>query len=542
MKDWPGWPEEFAKRYEEQGYWTGETFSTALHRWAERSGDGIALIDGDLRLGYADLLRRSLRVASGLERLGLVAGDRAIVQLPNSAEFVIAWFAMQHLGVVPVHAMPAHRESELLHLARLSGARAFLTVDVLNGVDHRRLGDRLLAERRDADEPLEHLIVVGDPGDRAAVPFSSLDDGEELARPAERSGRDLALLLLSGGTTGLPKLIPRTHDDYLHNARRSAEACGMHRGTVFLTPLPLAFNYSWCCPGALSVLSAGGTIVITRDPSPAACLELVERHRVTSLTLNPLLTSLFLDELAHEEHDLGSLEVVNVGSARLSDAVAPLVEPAFGATLQQVFGMAEGLICYTGLDDTPTQKTTTQGVPMSPGDEIRLVDVETGEPVPDGAPGELLTRGPYTLRGYFRAPEQDRVSFTEDGYYRTGDVARRLPSGHLVVVGRVKDHINRGGEKIPAPEVEGHLLAHPLIDQAALVGLPDPLLGERPVAVLVCPHDAPTVADLARHLQDRGVARYKFPMQVEQVAAMPLTPVGKIDKAALIAGIREEAR
>lgn len=539
MKDWPGWPDDVAKRYEAEGYWAGETFSTALHRWADRSGDEPALIDGAERLSYTELLERSLRVAGGLERLGLAPGDRAIVQLPNTAEFVIAWFAMQHLGVIPVHAMPAHRESELLHLARLSGARAFLTIDMLGGFDHRRLADHLLAERQDADEPLEHLIVMGDVGDRPGVSFASLDDGSSITSTAERSAHDLALLLLSGGTTGLPKLIPRTHNDYLYNAKRSAEVCGMRRGTVFLTPLPLAFNYSWCCPGALSALSSGGAVVVTRDPSPAACLRLVEQHAVTSLTLNPPLASLFLEELEHEDYDLASLETVNVGSARLSDSIAPLVEPAFGATLQQVFGMAEGLICYTALDDTDILKQTTQGVPMSPADEILLVDVETGEPTPEGAAGELLTRGPYTLRGYFRAPEQNRVGFTDDGFYRTGDIARRLPSGHLVVVGRVKDHINRGGEKIPAPEIEDHLLAHPLIDQAALVGLPDPLLGEKPAAVLVCSGKVPTVAELAQHLRDRGVARYKFPARVEAVSSMPLTPVGKIDKAALLSGIQE---
>lgn len=542
MRDWPGWPEEVAERYRQRGYWAGETFSAALHRWAARSGERTALIDGERRISYAELLDQSLRLAQGLHGLGVRPRDRVIVQLPNMAEFVVAWFALQHLGAVPVHAMPAHRRSELMHLAELSGARAYLTVDTFNGFDHRDLADSLVAARRQAAEPLELVVVVGEAGEHDVHSYTDLLGNEPFAEPGEATAsEDLALLLLSGGTTGLPKLIPRTHDDYLYNARCSAAACGMHPDTVFLTPLPIAFNYSWCCPGALSVLEVGGSVVITRDPSPMSCLDLVAAEKVTSLTLNPPLANLFVQEIEEEPdaYDLSSLEVVGVGAARLSDAVAPRVEEAFGATLQQVFGMAEGLICYTALDDSAELRWSTQGVPMSPADEIRVVDTETGRPVAAGEQGELLTRGPYTLRGYYRAPEHNQIGFTEDGFYRTGDVVRQLPSGHLVVVGRVKDHINRGGEKIPAPEVEGHLLAHPGIEQAALVGVPDALLGEKPVAVLRCVGPVLSVKEVAEHLRGRGLAAYKIPDRVEVVETMPLTPVGKIDKAALLAGISE---
>ncbi|WP_277212237.1 (2,3-dihydroxybenzoyl)adenylate synthase [Isoptericola croceus] len=536
-KDWPGWPTEDAERYQQAGWWAGETFSAALHRWAARRPDHVAVVDHRRRLTYADLVSESEAVAAGLAAHGVGPGDRVILQLPNVAEFLTLWFALQHLGAVPVHAMPAHRTAELEHLADLADARAYVTTDVHQGFDHRELADHLVAARAQAGRALL-VVVVGEVGDRAATGYDQLRtaDGADRASGVrtETSSRDLALLLLSGGTTGLPKLIPRTHDDYLYNARLSAERCGMTPDTVFLAALPVAFNFSWCCPGALGTLSAGGTVVLARDPSPDTVFDLIVAERVTSLTLNPPLAGLFVEEIGFGGRDTSSVEVVNVGSARLPDDVAVTVGPAFGATLQQVYGMAEGLICYTHLDDPEGLVTTTQGVPMSPGDEVRVVDGE-GRDVAAGEPGELLTRGPYTLRGYWRADEHNAVAFTPDGYYRTGDLVRRLETGHLIVVGRVKDQINRGGEKIAPAEVEGHLVTHPQVDVAAVFGVPDPLYGER-VAAAVRPvpgQGEPDPATLVAHLRERGLAAYKVPERFAVVDDMPLTAVAKIDKAAL---------
>jgi 2,3-dihydroxybenzoate-AMP ligase len=239
---------------------------------------------------------------------------------------------------------------------------------------------------------------------------------------------------------------------------------------------------------------------------------------------------------------LRSLRVLQVGGARLPDEVAGRVGPELGVTLQQVFGMAEGLVCVTRLDDPPETVSTTQGRPISPADEIRIVDTE-GRDVPEGEQGELLTRGPYTLRGYYRAPEHDARAFTPDGFYVTGDLVRRLPTGHLVVTGRVKDQINRGGEKIAAVEVEEHLAGHPAVRQAALVAAPDGTWGERAVAFLVCDPAAqpPSRRDLAGFLRQRGLSAHKAPDQAVTVDRLPLTPVGKVDKQALARGLAEPA-
>lgn len=532
------WPVADQQRYRAAGYWARVTFGELLRDWARRYANRTALVDGadgaegTRRWTYAELDVQADRLCAGLHRLGLRRGDRVIVQLPNCAEFVHVWFALQRLGAVPVHAMPGHRRAEISHLASLSGAVAYVIADRRGQFDYRKLADQVRTDN------LRHVIVVGDPGARDYVPFADLirpePDPLPLPRPAPS---DLALLLLSGGTTGLPKLIPRTHDDYAYNARASAEVCGMDAGSVYLAALPVAFNFTLACPGILGALTVGGTVVIAPDPSPETAFWLIERERVTITAINPPLVPLWLSEYEASTPDLSSLRVLQVGSARLADDVARRIEPALGVRLQQVYGMAEGLINYTRLDDPDEIVCTTQGRPLSPDDEVRVVAPDTGDPVPDGDTGELLTRGPYTLRGYYRSGEANTTSFTQDGFYRTGDLVRRLGSGHLVVVGRVKDQINRGGEKIAASEVEGHLLALPGIRSAALVAAPDPVLGETPVAFLVCDALPPTVKDVATFLADRGLAAYKAPTRIEVVDELPLTPVGKIDKAALRASI-----
>ncbi|MER5550625.1 (2,3-dihydroxybenzoyl)adenylate synthase [Streptomyces sp. NPDC002793] len=531
----PGWSAAESERYRSAGYWAGVTFGAALRDWAATRPESVALVDGDRRWTYAALDAEADRVARGLRGLGLGRGDKVVVQLPNCAEFVLIWFGLQRLGAVPVHAMPGHRRTEIGHLVRASRAAACVVPDRHARFDHRELMREVLADEEGGGS-LRHVVVVGDPGPHEEfVRFEDLRSGDGTDPLPDDGGAgpgDLALLLLSGGTTGLPKLIPRTHDDYGYNARAAAEVCAFGPGTVYLAVLPVAFNFTLACPGVLGALFGGGTVVISPDPSPQTSFALIEREGVTVTSLSPPLVPYWMDEAATGLSDISSLAVVQVGGARLPDDLARRLGPALGVTVQQVFGMAEGLINLTRLDDPVELVCSTQGRPLSPDDEVRVVD-PAGEPVPDGSPGELLTRGPYTLRGYHRAEEHNRTAFTGDGFYRTGDLVRRLPSGHLVVVGRIKDQINRGGEKIGATEVEEQLLIHPAVTSAALVGVPDERWGERSVAFVVCSGSAPGARELAAFLKERGLADHKAPDEVVEVPHMPLTAVGKIDKAAL---------
>jgi len=521
------WPREFADRYRKARYWTGETFGAFLSARAATFRDRTAVVDGDRRWTYRELDERATRMATGLHALGIVAGDRVVVHLPNIAEFFEVVFGLFRLGALPVFALPAHRHSEIAYFCEHTEAAAYVIADRHGGFDYRTVAKGLSGDR--------HVLVVGDPG-----PFTALADVPRDGTPPPGPTADqVAFLQLSGGSTGVPKLIPRTHDDYLYSVRESADLCGLTPDSVYLATLPVAHNYPLSSPGVLGALHAGATAVLAPAPSPDAVFPIIERERVTITGIVPPLALLWLNSPARAAHDLSSLELLQVGGAKLAAEVADRIEPTLGCRLQQVFGMAEGLVNYTRDDDPPSLVRISQGRPISPADELRIVDADERE-VPDGEPGHLLTRGPYTIRGYYRADEHNRVAFTEDGFYRTGDVVRRLPSGHLVVEGRVKDQINRGGEKVAAAEVENHLLAHPGVHDVAVVGMPDAHLGERTCAFVIARENPPTAAELRGFLRERGLAGFKIPDRVEVVEEFPYTGVGKTSRRELRRAIAEE--
>ncbi|MGK5629488.1 (2,3-dihydroxybenzoyl)adenylate synthase [Streptomyces sp. URMC 123] len=521
---WVPWPDPLAREYRARGYWTDET----LGRWPAPADAATrtAVFTADRSLTYAELDRAADRLAAGLVARGLAAGDRVVVHLPNVLEFVVLNLALFRMGALPVLALPAHRSSEITHLVEASGAVAYVCQDELLGFDYRGLA----AEVRERTDTLRHILVAGDPG-----PFTALAevDADPVDLPDPDPG-DVALFLLSGGTTGKPKLIPRTHADYAYQLRQTARLCGVGPGSTYLTALPAAHNFALACPGVLGTLRVGGTVALARTPSPEDCFPLIARAEATVTSLVPPLVPLWLETAKSTTHDLSGLKLLQVGGSRLAPETAQLVRPALDCTLQQVYGMAEGLLNYTRLDDPEEVVVHTQGRPLSPADEIRLVD-EDGVEVAPGAVGELLTRGPYTLRGYYRAPEHNSTRFTSDGFFRTGDLVRVTPAGNLVVCGRVNDIVNRGGEKVPAEEVEEHLLADPRIRAAAVIGLPDRYMGEQTCACVVPenPDAPPTLAEVQSALRDRGVAPYKLPDRLEIVPALPLTGVGKVDKKSL---------
>lgn len=518
------WPKELADRYIAEGYWGDRLLGDVLNPGVLRDDpDRVALVAGEERLSYAELDRRADRAAAGWLRLGVRRGDRVVVQLPNSAGFVVTFLALVRIGAAPVLALPAHRESEIGYLCELAEARAYAAADRDGAFDYREMARGL---------PVEHVVIEGDAAE--FTPLADLDaDPVETARP---DPADVGVFLLSGGTTGLPKLIPRTHRDYVYNLEASAEVCGFGRDTVYLVVLPAAHNFALACPGILGVLATGGTVVLAPSGSPDEAFPLIERERATVCAVVPPIALLWLDAVSWAEEDVSSLELLQVGGAKFAAERAAEVPETLGCRVQQVFGMAEGLLNYTRLDDPRELAEQTQGRPLSPADEIRVVDAD-GADVAPGEVGELLTRGPYTLRGYYRAPEHNARSFTPDGLYRTGDLVRRLPSGHLVVEGREKDQINRGGDKVSAEELENHLLAHPAVHDAAVVGIPDAMMGERTCAFLVVRGTAPALPEIKEFLRGRGLAAYKFPDRVETVETFPRTPVGKISKKELAARV-----
>ncbi|MGW0005610.1 (2,3-dihydroxybenzoyl)adenylate synthase [Nocardia grenadensis] len=525
------WPPDQIDRYRAEKLWTGETFGSLLTARATASPEAIAVVDAANRWTYAELEHRSRSLATGFARRGIRPRDRVLVQLPNRAEFVEVIFALFHLGALPVFCLPAHREAELIPIATASGAVAMVTCDRHQRFDHAALADTV---RREVATLRHVLLVADDPAHEFAEGAADLADYRD--EPGELAGPDagdIAFLQLSGGSTGIPKLIPRTHDDYLYSVRRSAEITELGPDTVYLATLPIAHNFPMSSPGILGALYAGGTVAMTPDPTPSTAFAAIERFGVTITGLVPPLARLWVEraEQGGELPDLSSLQVVQVGGARCPDELARRVGPALGVTLQQVFGMAEGLVCYTRLDDPIDVVVGTQGRPMSEYDRIRVVDDADADVTP-GADGNLLTQGPYTIRGYYDNPEADARSFTADGWYRTGDIVTLRPDGNLVVKGRAGDWVNRGGEKVSAEELEAHLLEHPGIRDAVIVGTPDPVLGQRICAFVqpLDPQTPPTLTTVRTFVRERGIAAWKMPDAVVTVAEFPETGVGKTSR------------
>jgi 2,3-dihydroxybenzoate-AMP ligase len=522
------WPAGLARRYRDEGYWLGETLADLLRGPAAEDGDRIAVTTRDRRVGYAALDAEADRIAAGLHGLGVKPGDRVVVQLPNVVEFVSVCVALFRLSALPVLALPVHRRSEIGYLCEHTEATALVIPAVYRRFDHRELA----REIRERVPTLAHVVVAGDPdgfvglADVAAQPV-------DLPPP---DPADVALFLLSGGTTGRPKLIPRTHDDYAYQMRATARAMGLTAGGAYLAALPAAHNAALGCPGVLGALRVGARAVLADSPSPDEVFPLIAREAVTLTTLMPAFLPLWMDTAAAFGADLSAL-TIEVGGARLEPEVARRVEPALGATLTRWFGTAEGLLSFTRRDDPAHVRHTTEGRPLSPADEIRILD-EDGAPVAPGEVGELVVQGPYTIRGYYRAEEYNRTAFTADGFYRTGDLVRLAAEGNLVIEGRVKDVVNRGGEKVPTGEVESHLRTHPGVREAAVVAVPDRTLGEKSCAFVTARRTPPpTLAELREHLSVAGLADYKLPDRLEVVETLPYTGVGKVDKAALRASL-----
>jgi len=538
-------PAEFAARYTERGYWQNRPLFDGFRDALARYADQVALVDDEGPVTYRQLDDRAALLARVLLDLGFGPLDRIIVQLPNTAVFVYLYFALQRIGAAPVLALPSHRKREITQFAEISGARALAVPAVTRGFDPTAMAADIMASH----PGLELCLVQGASGplpDPRFVRIEELLEGEprasaESLRQVSIDPADPALFLLSGGTTGLPKLIPRSHNDYLYNSKIAAAACEIGAGDVLLDVLPIEHNLPLGCPGLQGFLLSGGTVVLGTSTRPRDVFELIQRHRVSHIHLVPALLIRWIDDPSITDYDLSSLRVLQSGGQRLQPEVRARAERALpGCFIQENFGMAEGLIMFVRSSDPPGVRRETCGRPASPDDEVFLVDPE-GHVVPDGEPGELIVRGPYTLRGYFRAPEHNARAFTPDGFYRSGDLLRKMPSGNYVVEGRVKDLINRGGEKISAEEVENLILAHPAVLNVACVPYPDPVLGERMCACVVLrPGHALTLEDLVRFLRDFEIARFKLPERLEFFDTLPLSGFGKVSKKDLAADLAGE--
>jgi 2,3-dihydroxybenzoate-AMP ligase len=301
---------------------------------------------------------------------------------------------------------------------------------------------------------------------------------------------------------------------------------------VFLALLPLGHNYNLASPGLLGAFYAGATLVIARSTESNEVFATVARERVTVVAAAvPLITTWLNSTVAHQ-FDLSSLQVIQNGGARLAPELRVRVRTELGCTPQEVYGTAEGLINMTRLADGDDLLLESSGTPVSEFDEIDVLD-DSGNPVPDGEPGELVTRGPYTIRGYYDAETINADAFTPDGFYRMGDIVRKR-GRYVYAEGRRKDLINRGGEKISCDEIENLIFGLSQVRLVSVVAMADPVFGEKACACVVLhPDTALTFDELIAHLRAQQIAAFKLPERLEVMPSFPVSSVGKILKREL---------
>ena len=524
---------DFARRNLADGHWLDLSIGDSLRATAAATPDKAAVIGPGERLSFAALDAQSESVAASLLETGLSPGDRVLFQLGTSVSYFVAFYGCMKAGLVPVCTLPQYRMAEMQHFARTTGARAILTeAEPGARFDQTAFGLELAA----VCPGLRHVIAVGGDHDgalslHAMAHAFSLPEARHRTASVRPGVMDVAVFQLSGGSTSLPKIIPRMHGEYLGATLQLSARYGLTGADVSLWGLPLVHNAGTLFV-VLPVGLEGRTLVLQPRLDMPEMLRLVAEHRVTfSGSIGPVAAKLLEVQDLHR-HDISSLRQF------FSLTRAAAVEAHVGKPVGQMFGMTEGMV-FAAHPETPAAlRHHTVGHPVSPGDEVRLLVPGEETEVPFGAVGELCFRGPNTLTAYFADPATTAASFTSDRFFRSGDLMRAHEIGGIVCYsfeGRLKDNINRGGEKIGAEEIEGLIARHPAVADCRVVAMPDPVYGEKACAFLILREDCPTltVASLGAFLLETGIAKFKLPERVEIVEAFPLTRVGKVDKVAM---------
>ena len=529
------YPDDIAREYRAAGLWGSATIVEEFQRVAATYPDRDALVADAITLSYAELDARTDRIAHGLGALGLRPGEPVIFQVTNRAESVLAWYATLKAGLVPVCSLAFHRAHEISQIGRLVGAVGHIVEAGTRGFDLVAFG----REQAEGHPTLRHLVAIGAPQDCDVVRLEDLGRDVDAATArawvdavqARIDPDDVAVFQLSGGTTGVPKVIPRLHAEYWYNASAYARAWGWDATSRIAHLIPVIHNAGILC-GLHGPHSVGGCLVLA-TPDLDQALPLMARAGTTDVLFGHGHYGA-VDHPAFPEV-VPTLRTVVLSGAKVGQLLFEKFE-ALGVWTGQLFGMGEGFCAVTFPGAPRRARTDTVGTPLSPLDEVRILQPGSEQPVPDGDVGELCARGPYTIRGYYDAPEHNARAFTSDGFYRTGDVACLVPIDgvkYLSIEGRIKDVINRGGEKVNAEEVELLLLRHPAISAAAVVAMPDARLGERACAYLVTRSAPLTLQEVRAHLEELGVAKFKWPERLEWLDELPKTSVGKLDKKKL---------
>lgn len=528
-------PPEYAARYRARGYWRDRSLRDEFSEMFKKFAPRVFVVDGDRQYTYDQIDRLSDQLALNLLELGLRPLDAVVLTLPNVAEFIILYFALQKIGAIPVAALATHRFGEVSQFVRIASAAAC--------VYPRSQGDfefGPMIKRVQAESPgMKLAIVLGKAGTGEHSLTELIARGPKLPKSEiekiKLDPTDPCIYQLSGGTTGIPKLIPRSHNDYAYNSKTAAPVCEVTGDSVLLLVIPIAHNLALACPGIQGYAFNGGKVVVAASARPEEMFTLIEKHRVTHIKVVPALLIRLINSPEIGKYDLSSLKVIQSGGQRMQPEVRIRTKQLIPSVwVQENFGMSEGMLFFVRRGDPEEVMLETCGRPICADDEVRLVD-DDGVDVAPGEVGELICRGAYTLRGYLRVPEYNAKQFTPDGFYCSGDLMRLHPSGNYVVEGRKKDLINRGGEKISAEEIENLILMHPAVQNVACVAMPDPAMGEKTCACVIARAGRTlTLKELVAFLATKEIARFKLPERLELMNDFPLSTIGKVSKKSLV--------
>ncbi len=534
---------EDVKKYTDMRWWLGMTWGDVFNKHTDIYPEKIGLVDATGRWTNRELREAVDKLAVSLMKLGIKRKDRVLLQLPNWHEFVFSFLALQKIGAIVVILIPRHNQMEINHLSKLTRPTAWILPRQYGKIDYQPIIDDVLKE----NPQIRNIVQVRTSGQTRYHDFDTLMEQGALtpenlkALDARRPDpNECSQILPTGGTTGLPKLSPRSHNCYMNNVEYHAYRWELTSQDTVMVITPLGHNLSvhW---GMAAAFFVHAKLVLLDSVKPEDICEWVQREKVTAIPTVPALIARVVQMENLSSYDLSSLKKISVGGAPSTHELVKTVAEKIGAQFVNGFGSVEGTCSSTKLGDSIDLICGSVGRPICPYDELKVVD-QDGNEVGVGVDGELVSKGPGIFTGYFKSSADDRAkTFTRDGFFRTGDQARKDADGYIWITGRIKDIIIRGGENISAVEIENLLSGHPAVIDSAVVGMPDKILGERICAYLVVkPGARPTLEEIVSFLKGKGASVLQLPERLEFIEELPMTKVGKVDKKGLRADIAKK--
>jgi non-ribosomal peptide synthetase component E (peptide arylation enzyme) len=540
------YPPDVIEVYAAKGWWLNMTYGDLLDRSASLYPDKLAVIDENSQLTYAQLKEKVDRLAIALLKLGIKKYDRILLQLPNRHEFVVAFYAMQRIGAVPILAVPRQEYHEISHF--------FKVMEPVGWIVPMRDGNReflpLIDKIRAESKSLKHLIMVddGEPLPAGSLSLEKLINDVRLSdypadylRQFRPDPNDVAVIYLTGGTTGLPKGVPRTHNSFHTNVRYTNSANTPDDVCGLVTPIGHTMAHQGPVGGSIMY---GCTLVLIPVPRAKPILEAIQKYKITKIGFVPTQLEDILNYPDLDKYDLSSVRMVGTTGAPLrpdtAERAAALLKKIGADFRGSGFGSTEGPCAGSHGIRRQEIPRGAIGQPMCEGDRWKVLDDE-GHELPLNTEGELVAKGPCVFTGYYRSEEENKTIFTPDGYYKMGDLGKIDEQGNIYITGRKKDIIQRGGEGVIPSQIENLLHQLPAVLAAAVVGMPDARLGERACAYVVLkPGKSMTFAEMIAGLKGLGAGVLQFPERLEIVGELPRTAVGKVDKKALRKEITEK--